>query len=231
MPRSPECRRREAFVRDAVTLEGLFLAVFDDRNTEHRGVFERASHQQRGGHRPSIVGDRHTAGAFQLGDVGQLLALLAARHRADGIDPRQVRLGRFLEDEFGDAGVVVHRVRVRHARDRGESASDRRRGSSRDRLLVLLTRLAQVDVDVDQARADDQTGRNLDDGHIAVDGKISAHTRDAIAVDQDVEHAVPPVCGIDDAPAFQKSSDSHQTPSPQPSPQPSALSSALSPLP
>ena len=50
-------------------------------------------------------------------------------------------------------GVIVDRIGVRHARDRGEAAGNRRRRAGRDRLLVLLARLAQMHVDVDQARA------------------------------------------------------------------------------
>ena len=62
----------------------------------------------------------------------------------------------FFEDVSGDAGVVVHRRRVRHARHRGEAAGDRRRGAGRDRLLVLLARLAQVHVHVDQPGTHDE---------------------------------------------------------------------------
>ena len=43
---------------------------------------------------------------------------------------------------------------------------------------------------------DDQTRRNLDDRR-AVDGKIAADARDAVAVDEDVVGAVDPVDGID----------------------------------
>ena len=40
-----------------------------------------------------VIGDRHAAGAAQLGDVGQLLPFLATRYRTDRVDPRQIRLG------------------------------------------------------------------------------------------------------------------------------------------
>src|SRR5207302_6611437 len=116
-------------------------------------------------------------------------ALLYARHRADRIHAREVRFRRLLQDVFGDAGVVVHRARVRHARDRRESAGDRGGGSRGDRLLVFLARLAQMHVHVDQPGTDDQAARDLDDGR-AVDRQIAADARDAIAVDQYVERTV-----------------------------------------
>ena len=169
-------------------------------------VFERPPHQQRRRHRPPIVGDRDAAGVLELGDVGQLLALLPARHRADRIDAREVGLGRLLQDVLGDAGVVVHRIGVRHAGDGGEAAGHRRGRAGRDRLLVLLARLAQVHVHVDQARAHDERAGDLDDGRPGVDRQIAADPGDPIAVDQHVEHAVPAVRRIDDPPALQQPS-------------------------
>ena len=62
MPRSPSARRVEPFVRDAVALERLLLAVLDDRHVEHLRVLERPAHQQRRRHRTPVVGDRDAAG-------------------------------------------------------------------------------------------------------------------------------------------------------------------------
>ena len=121
-PAEPERRRLVPFVRDAVALQRLLLAVFDHRDVEHARVFERAAHQQRRRHRMPIVGHGHTSRGFQLGDVGELLALLTARHGADRIDAREIRVRRLAQDVRGHAGVVVDRRRVRHARDRGEAA-------------------------------------------------------------------------------------------------------------
>ena len=51
----------------------------------------------------------------------------------------------------------------------------------------------------------DEARRNLDDRG-AVDRQVAADPRDAIAVDQDVVHAVDPVGGIDHAPALKQPS-------------------------
>ena len=129
--------------------------MIDDGQAEHAGVFERPAHQQRRRDRPAIVRERDAAGGLLLAELRQLLAFRADRHRADRIDAGEVRLGRLLDDELRDAGVVVDRIGVRHARDRGESAGDRRGRAAGDRLLVLLSRLAEVHVDVDQSGRDD----------------------------------------------------------------------------
>ncbi len=140
---------------------------------------------------------------FQLGDVGQLLAELTAGHGANRVDARQVGFGGFLEDVFGDARVVVHRHGVRHAGHGCEAAGHGRRRPGCHGLLVLLSRLAQVHVHVDEARTDNQAARNLRHDHVAVSWQIPVHACDAIAVDQHVEYAVAAVRGIDDPAAFE----------------------------
>ena len=86
----PELRRARPFVRAAVALERLIFAVLDHRHAEHAGVLERAPRQKRRRDRMPIVGHGDASRRAQLGDVGQLLALLPARDRADRIDTRQV---------------------------------------------------------------------------------------------------------------------------------------------
>ena len=93
-----ERRRLIALVRDAVALQRLLLAVLDDGHVEHARVLERPAHQQRRRHRTPVVGQRDAAGLLELGDIGQLLALLPARHGADRIDAREVGFGGLLQD-------------------------------------------------------------------------------------------------------------------------------------
>jgi hypothetical protein len=56
-----------------------------------------------------------------------------------------------------------------------------------------------VHVHVDQAGAHDQTARHVDDSDAVRRREIASDPRDAIAVDQHVEHAIAPVHRIDDA--------------------------------
>jgi hypothetical protein len=63
--------------------------------------------------------------------------------------------------------VVVDRLGVGHAGDRSESAARRRLGAAFDRLLVFLSRLAQMGVHVDEARCHDQI--------FDVDGRAAAY--------------------------------------------------------
>ena len=168
------------------------------------GVFERAAHQQRRRHRPPVVGKGDAAGGLLLAELGELLALRADRHGADRIDARELRLGRLLQDELRDPGVVVHRIGVRHAGDGGEAAGHGGCRAGGDRLLVLLPGLAQVHVDVDEAGRDDPAALDLE--HLgAVDRQVLPDARDRAVLDQHVELAVAPVGRIDDPAALQAS--------------------------
>ncbi len=124
MPRSPSDAARKPFVRDAVALERRILAVIDDRHAQHAGVLERPPHQQRRRHRPSVVGERHATGGLLRGELGELFAARAHRHGANRIDARKAGLGGLAQDQLGDAGMIVDRIRVRHARDGREASGN-----------------------------------------------------------------------------------------------------------
>ena len=73
------------------------------------------------------------------------------RDRADRVDAGEIGERGALADILGDRGVVVHRIGVRHAGDRREAAGRRGARPGLDRLLVFVSRLAQMHVHVDEA--------------------------------------------------------------------------------
>ena len=75
---------------------------------------------------------------------------------------------------------------------RGEAAGDRRRRAGGDRLLVLLPRLAQVHVHVDQPGRDDPALALISNTSAPSRGRSLSTTRDPAVLDQHVELAVPP---------------------------------------
>ena len=102
------------------------------------------------------------------------------------------------QDVVGDGAVVVDREGVGHAAHGGEPAGRGRARPAGNGLLVLVARLAQVGVDVDEAGADD-LARRVDDGGPGVGIEGLADPRDPSLGDQQVLDRVHPRRGIEDA--------------------------------
>ena len=119
---------------------------------ERARVLHRPAHQLGVHHRLAVVGDGHAARFLELPHLGQLLAAEPPGDGADRVDPHHARRSRAVDDELGHRAAVVGRRGVRHRADGGEPA--RRRGArpGGDVLFVLLPRLAQVGVQIDEAR-------------------------------------------------------------------------------
>ena len=139
------------------------LLVGDDRRADVGGGRKRAPHGRLTRDRHAVVGERDGAGLAQRREVGQLLAGETFRHRGDRQHVCETDLGGAGTDPARHLDVVVHRVGIRHRRDRREAAGDRRRDAGRDRLLVLAAGLPEVHVHVDEAGRHPQT-RGIEDG-------------------------------------------------------------------
>src|SRR5262249_9813161 len=88
--------------------------------------------------------------------------------------------------------------RVGHAAHGGEPAGRRRARPAGDRLLVLVARLAQVHVHVDEAGTDD-LARGVDAFGPCRRPERAADLRDAAVGDEHVLHGVDAAGGIEDA--------------------------------
>ena len=185
-----------ALVHDAAVVEVRVLFVRDDGDAQHRRILERAAHQLRVVDRLAVVAHSDAAGRAQIGKLGQRLALQPLAHRADRIDAAGAVARRFGDDHLGHGALVVRRNGVRHRADRGVAARHRGPRAGGDRLLVLLPRLAQMRVQVDEPGSDDETG-GVDRVDVRLDLLVDA--RDRAVLDQDVELGVEVLAGIDDA--------------------------------
>src|SRR5206468_5031808 len=96
---------------------------------------------------------------------------------------------------------------VRHARHRRDPAGQRRGGAGRDRLVLLAPRLAQVDVHVDQARADD-LARGVE-GAVGPQVLLRPDPGDAVALDPQVGDLVEVLRRVDH-PAVGDAQDGHE---------------------
>ncbi len=122
---------------------------------------------------------------FQLGIIGELLPLAAARGRRHRKHVHQRAALRVLHPAR-NGRQVVDRGGVRHGADRGEPARCRRRRAAGDGFLMRLSRLSQMNVRIDESRRDDQSlGVDAFAG-LALQLSRRGQLDDAAILDQDV---------------------------------------------
>ena len=134
------------------------LGVLGDDAVERLDVLQRAAHQPRVGHAVPVVGEDPDPGrgVGHRAELGQLLAGQPDGDRADRLHVDQPGLAAEPPDLLDDAGRVGDRRGVGHRAHRGVAAERRGPRAGLDGLGVLAARLAQVGVQVDQARQGDQ---------------------------------------------------------------------------
>ena len=142
--------------------------------------------------RPPISASSSPLRSLVMAPMGKTLALPAA-------------LGLQI-DELGGRLAVDGRLGVGHARDAGDAARQCRGRAGGDGLVLLAARLAQVDVHVDQPRADDLAAGV--DGAVGVQVRPGADGENAAVLKPDVGDLVDALRRIDD-PAVGDAKDVH----------------------
>ena len=158
-----------AFMHLAAVGHAAVLAMVEDDEVEHRGVFQRATHDLVVLHARGRVGDRDHAGLLHRAQRGEGLAFMAfgegtrREHAHGGV------AGADLAEELDRADVVRRGQRVGHRDHRRETAGGGRAGARADRLAGRAARFAEAAVQVDEARRDHET-RAVDDAGLGLVG-------------------------------------------------------------
>jgi hypothetical protein len=184
----PEPRRHGALVHHAARDERAIFRVRHHGRVDELRVLEHAAHHVAVHDRLAVVAERDRARRQQRGHLGHHLALEALGGRGDRVHAHGRILSGAIDDVVGGGGVVIDGLGVGHARDRREAARGRRAPARADALLVLLARLAQVAVQVDEARRHPAAGR-LDHERV-VDAQLPADRRDPAVCDQEIADLV-----------------------------------------
>ena len=170
-------------------------------------VLKRLAHDRCIGDADAVIAERDRAAAMHRADLGQFLAGASLGDCADGEDIRQADTARLLRDEIDRAFVIERRLGVGHAADGGESPRHRRRRAGGDGFFFLITRLAEMDMDVDQPRRDKATGR-IDD--LIGFAKIIADGCDAPVAQKKIGLALELLRGSRIVPCWMRSEDMTQ---------------------
>ena len=197
-----EARGGAALVDDAVAGERLDLAVGERDAVELCDVLHAGAHHAGALNAVAVIGEGAGALDDHIADLGEGLALLAARHGADGAHVAETG-GMGAVDLIADLGAGVgHGVGVGHGGHVGEATVDGSGGTGLDGLLVLEARVAEVDVHVHEA-GDEVLAGGVDDLGVAVlDGL--GDLGDLVALDKHVADAVDAGLRVDDVGALKQ---------------------------
>ncbi len=188
-PLEAESGGHGTLVHHAALGERKVLAVVGHGDTEGQGVLQRGAHQLARHHRVAVVAHRDRPGGHHLAELGELLALLSHRDAADGVHAREPRRLAARLDEPDGALVVNHRIGVGHGADAGEPAGHGRGRAGGDRFALLLARLAQVHMHVNQAGGHHEAGGIELQGVVGV-AEIAPHTPHHAALEIEVGHLI-----------------------------------------
>ena len=145
-----------------------------------------------------VVGKRDGAGTGHVAHLGKLGALQPLRARADRVDVRATgRVCGFLELVGDHRRVVDGGLGVGHGSDAGKAALCRGAHTGDDVFLVLLARIAEVDVHVDHAGHEVLAREVLDLG-VLRSGKAGAGSRHAAIAHEQVCDSVDSRRGVDE---------------------------------
>lgn len=197
-----ECCADFAFVHDRAVGEVVIFAMLDDHAIKCFSVFERRAHDLRAGDGGSVIGECHRAG----------MSATATRHESEfrEFQPRSPFCNAAHRKDARFAGILGLQILVRNRRgiiERGigvghdddgrKSAVYRRSRTGRDGLFRAVARLAEVDMNINEAGADKLPGA-LDDA-VARQVYADVENRAGGLIDQHVADEIELRGGIEDA--------------------------------
>ena len=140
-----ETKTGRAFVHGAVLREPRIFGVLHHRQVQFGAEAQRGAHHFVVKDRLAIVGNSHCARPLQGSKISECRTARAARGSGDGEDVHHGAAFRMPQPR--DPFVRIHHGHgIRHGADRGETSGGGGGSAARDRFLVALSWLAQVNV-------------------------------------------------------------------------------------
>ncbi len=146
----PHARCGRPFAHDSIAFEQLILTVNDEAAANFSRSECSIAHHPRIHYRAAVIAECHGSASCKLREIHRVNALAANGDSRYWVDAASRALGpRNVCNQFGR---VDCRIRIRHCRDRGESAGDSRCRSACHRLLFRVPGIAKMNVHVDESR-------------------------------------------------------------------------------
>ena len=156
-PAQAQARGSHALTHDRPGSQGNVFGMLHHRKIERAAIIHDLAGEPGGRNRPAIIGNTHDARVFHARNFGDRFALAPHGGRANRPHSNAAGDPGAIHNEARDGSIVIDRLGIRHAANRGEPSTRRRPRACFDSLRGFLSRLAQVHVDIDKARSDDQS--------------------------------------------------------------------------
>ena len=139
-----------------------------------------------------VVRERNRPCFDHVAELGELLALLILRHRADDADMDDGNILGTLDQARDECRIIHHRPRVRHRCNRCIAACRACTRTGSKVLLRLLPRLAEMRVHIDEPGGDNFSGGIIDLG--TVRAQIFSDLSDDTVLNEDITDFIS-LCG------------------------------------
>src|SRR5438034_141986 len=156
-PAKSESKGSGTEIHGAAAGEASVFRVLNHRDSELCGGLKTGPHDVIMENRLAVVSEADRAGIFQCRKICESHAQTASCGRCDGENVHDCAAIWGLYPKV-DLRTVIHWDGVGHATNGCESSGCGRSCSGGDGFFVFLSRLAQVDVDIDQAGRHDEAG-------------------------------------------------------------------------
>lgn len=195
-----------AFVDDAFIDQAVVLAMIEDGEVEHAGVFHGAAHDLGALDAMAVIGDGDHAGAVEGADGGEFLAGDALGDGTGDEDTDGGILSSGFPDQTDGGGMVDGGLGIGHADHGGEPATGSAAGAGGDILLGGLAGFTEVDVKIDEAGGDDEAVQVHDgDGTgFGVVAEVGGQGGDAPVAEENIAGGIEILARIEEAPAAEQ---------------------------
>ncbi|MNT00617.1 hypothetical protein D3C72_1350540 [compost metagenome] len=186
-----------AFVGQAALSQVAVLRVEDHRQVKGCRVLKSARQGAVVAKGVEAIAERHAAGVAQRNELCKLFAFQAF---AQGADRKYLAVPGFagaVEDQLGDCRSVQHRLGLRWAAQAGDATCCCCAGFAGDAAFAAVARLAQGNVEVNQARCGDQA-LGVDSACRSKTGRCRTDGNDLASIDVQVGGLVQAAQWVDD---------------------------------
>ena len=153
-------------MHEAAATHGHVFGVVDDHLAQHIRILHSAAHEVCIFYIVTIVGESHSAVSGHVAHFRELLAFQVFGNRADDAHFHHAHFVDAAEHITKDRCIIDDRLRIGHGSHVGDTAGSSCLGTGVNVFLRFLSRFAEMDVHIDEARSHIEAGGIINFGAV-----------------------------------------------------------------